>query len=403
MDLASCQEDINECLNLVDLRLCDIDKDICREHGWCITSIIDSNFSICVCYPCYYGDRCENEAFSKNLWIVGQASQTPQMVMALKFFLFFTSIIQIINGLICLQTYFSSKKIRRTNLGVYLIVSSIISLLAGLNVLIPRILLQYARQLPERFWQIQCQIDQKFVLISLAYMWDWSLLFLAFERMLIECFHCSPFQSKKRSFIISTLIFIICPLTTIPGIFTMKNLQANQVSALTTILLTSVSCVNYTPLGYTIFKVISSVHGYGSLLSYTIISLIVFLHLLRHRKRVAPKSTTLQNIRLVLYKHRDFFILLLIPLVCAMPIVVLNETMNCTKASNSKSLPYLMLVFGSILGLIPTSLSFFYHIYPADVYMVAFWNSPVGRFLRMLRRKTIQICRRLNNTSRTTA
>ena len=97
------------------------------------------------------------------------------------------------------------------------------------------------------------------------------------------------------------------------------------------------------------------------------------------------------------------FILILIPLVCAMPTVVLNEIMNCEKASNSKSLPYLMLVFGSILGLIPTSLSFFYHIYPADVYMVAFWNSPVGRFLRMLRRKLIQIYRRLNNTSRATA
>lgn len=53
---------------------------------------------------------------------------------------------------------------------------------------------------------------------------------------------------------------------------------------------------------------------------------------------MVPRST----IRLVLYKHRDFVIPFLIPLVCVVPTVILNETMNCAKASNSKSLFYLI-------------------------------------------------------------
>ena len=380
------------------LALCATDNDVCLQRGLCITSMIPSNISVCICDQCYYGDHCEMETFSKNLWTVGQPAQKPEMTTAIKLFLLFYSITQLINCLLCLQTYFFCRKIRMTNVGVYLIFNSMISLLISCEELVSAILLQFIKHLPDRYWQIQCLIDQKFVLISLTYMWYWSVLFLALERMLIQCFQCSLFDSQKRSLIISSLIFIICPLTTIPGIFTLKDLPTDKTNAQVNQLLIPFSCVNYTPLGYTIYRIISSIHEYGTLLSYIILSVVVFAHLLRHRKRVAPKSTTLQNVRLVLHKHRDFSILLLVPVIFGMPMMVLNEIMTCSKAAHFQALPYLLLVFGCVLGLTPMAFSFFFYVYPADVYMVAFWNeSPAGRFLRLFKRKAIQISRKIKN------
>ncbi|CAF3949903.1 unnamed protein product [Rotaria sordida] len=126
--------------------------------------------------------------------------------------------------------------------------------------------------------------------------------------MLVECYNYSIFDSRKRSFIISTLIFIICPLTTIPGIFTLKKPPTDQFYSKINGLLASVGCINYTPIGYTIYKVIFSIHLYGTLLFYILLCLGVFAHLLRHRQRIAPNHTSLQNIRLILRNHRDFFI-----------------------------------------------------------------------------------------------
>ncbi|CAF3062330.1 unnamed protein product, partial [Rotaria sp. Silwood2] len=97
--------------------------------------------------------------------------------------------------------------------------------------------------------------------------------------MLVECFDHSLYTSRKRSIIISALTVIICPLTTIPGIFTLKSLPVDKLDSQTNKLLIAFNCVNYTPLGYTIYKVIASVHTYVTLVSYIILCVGVFAHL----------------------------------------------------------------------------------------------------------------------------
>ena len=95
------------------LKICDTDKDICLRRGLCITTIIPSNISICMCSTCYYGDRCKKELFSKNLWAIGLSSpsRSSNMIFALKFLPLFFSIIQLINNILCLQIFLSSKSV----------------------------------------------------------------------------------------------------------------------------------------------------------------------------------------------------------------------------------------------------------------------------------------------------
>ena len=139
----ACQKNLTGCLASMGLKLCDADKDICLQHGLCITPIVPAPLSLCICYPCYYGTTCENEVFSRNLWIAGEPSEKPEMITATKILLLIFTIIQIINCILCLQTYFISRKIRITNIGVYLIFNSLISLLISFEELVTAIILWF--------------------------------------------------------------------------------------------------------------------------------------------------------------------------------------------------------------------------------------------------------------------
>ena len=248
------------------------------------------------------------------------------------------------------------------------------------------ILVWFPDKLPDEYFRISCWLNQKFLVVSLNYMLGWSIFFISFERMLVECFGYGLFDSRKRSIVISILNFIICPLTTLPGIFTLKQLPTDQINPIINRALLPSSCVNYTPLGATIYSVVSGIHGYGTLVLFVVLCLFVFVHLIKHRYGIAPDDTTRQSIRLILRNHGDFFLPLLVAVVCSLPMIIIAEMMTCTKASQLEALPYLILVFGNILGLLPTGFTFFYYIYPANVYLTAFWtDSPVGRCLRKVK------------------
>ncbi|CAF2037860.1 unnamed protein product [Rotaria magnacalcarata] len=400
MDDAACVANMTQCLTDSGLKYCDAGKDICLQRGLCITSIIYSNRSACICYPCYYGDTCENEIFSRNLWTVGlpySPAMTPKIFYVINSIMSFFIVITIINSVLCLQTYFCSKRVRITNVGVYLIFNAIISFLLGLMLSIQSITSWLPQYIPEDYWKISCLIDRKFVYMSLAYMLGWSIFLIGFERMLVECFHYSLYDSRKRSFITLTSVCIICSLTTIPGIFTLKNLSADQLGIAGRLNIAMVTCVNYTSLGYIIDKIILSIHVYGTFILYIVLCVVVFKHILRHRRKTVPAHTTPQNVRIILHKHRDFFIPLLASIICSTPMIVVNEIMTCAKVSESKSVPYIYL-FGSMFTSLPIALSFFTFIYPANVYMTAFWKeSFVGRCLRKM--KTKIVCKRKKLTT----
>ena len=387
MDITVCLTNLTGCLASLGLKRCDADKDTCFQHGLCITTLIPSSLSICICDLCYYGERCEKERFSNNLWSLGSVMlHTPGTFFAVKFLSIFFSCVQIINCLICLQTYLSSKKIRITNIGVYLILYSIISLLLGLQLLIQSVLLLYALDLGYDYWRISCFIDRKFVYTSFTFILGWTIFLIGLERLLIECFHYGLYDSRKRSFILIIVVSIICCLTTIPGIFTLKNIPEDQLLSQILPVITPISCINYSSVGYIIDKIILSVHVYGTFLCYIILCIIVVIHMLRHRKRIAPNYTTQQNIRFILRNHRDFFIPLVSLIICSTPMIIINEMMTCAKASQIKSIPYLLVIFGYVFTFLPVSLSFFLYIYPANVYMVAFRRqSFLGRCLFRLK------------------
>ena len=186
-----CGQNITFCLNFYNLILCSSANNICVEsHGYCV-----SNETIkpkCICLPCFTGEHCEQERVSRNLWFlfIPADKKDPNGNIFRTTILVLFGIFLLLNGILCLQTYLC-KKIRITNLGIYLIMLSIVSILLGLMLLALGSIVSYVKELPraDLFLDLQCLIYSKFVYMSFVAMYNWFIASVAIERMLLECFN----------------------------------------------------------------------------------------------------------------------------------------------------------------------------------------------------------------------
>ena len=381
MNLSQCTKNISFCLNFYNLTLCSIKNNSCVEsHSYCVFN--EKIKPTCLCLPCFTGEYCEEEIVSKNLWpafipfdeIAPNGASIPGILSIL------FGVFLVLNGILCLQTYLC-KNIRLTNLGVYLIMLTFSSIFMGLIFIIFFSIGLHETELPQPllFVDLYCLIYLKFVYTSLVFMYNWFIASVATERMLIECFRTySLYDSRRRSIIASLIIVIVCPLTTLPGIFTVRQNQPTE--------LQSVQCVNFTPLGYTLFETITLINLIAFCLIYIAMNTIVLAHLLRHRRRFVDGDTLPAQVCLILHKHKDFFIPYLIQALGQLPDILLDFIMTCPMADTTL-VARISLAF-TVLHMAPFVITFYLYIYLSPVYWSEFWNSsPVGKCLMKVKKK----------------
>ncbi|CAF0951660.1 unnamed protein product [Adineta steineri] len=375
MNVNECVKDISHCLNVYNLTLCYSENNTWVEnHSYCIFN--EKIKPTCLCLPCFTGEKCEEEIVSRNLWTifipldeVTIGAATTQAILGGLFGGFL-----ILNGILCLQTYLC-KKIRITNLGIYLIMLSFVSIFIGLLQIVFTSLIPYVKKLPQPslFADFYCFIMSKFITVSLISMYNWFIANVAIERMLVECFTSyNLYDSRRRSFIVSTIIIIICPLTTLPGIFTVRQNQPPQ--------LRPVQCINFTHLGYILYATITRIHLFAFYLLYIIMNIIVLGHLLRHRRRFTDNDSLPTQLWVILCKHKDFFIPYLIQALGQLPNIVMDFIMTCPMA-NTTLVARISVAF-YVIQIAPFALTFYLYTYLSPVYWSEFWNSsPIGTCL----------------------
>ncbi|UJR35182.1 hypothetical protein I4U23_027949 [Adineta vaga] len=339
MNGIDCTTNITACMVSYNLTFCQSENNLCQaDHGYCIHNK-GTNISSCLCLPCFTGEFCKEDKYSKNLWILSMTPiQTSNGIPVLCIIDIVLSIILFINGIVCLQTYLYSERIRTTNLGIYLIMLSIVSMIFGIEhvVLVTLNLSNMNLIQADVFAKIFCFIYVKYVNTSLIYMYIWFTTSIAIERALLH-HHCS------RS------------LSTLPGTFNVRQSRFEQFP--------SVECVNFTPK--------------------------VLVHLLRHRHRLTNDGSLLEDILLILKKHKDFFVPYLIQVIGLSPSFILEFTMTCSTGSSVR-VAWLYLIF-SIFATVPFILTFYLCIYLSSVYMEEFWTtSLLGKLVLKLKIK-IQI------------
>ena len=364
------------------LSLCSAENNTCvQDQGYCLFN--EKIEPICVCLPCFIGKHCE-KTVSKNLWPIVTSfdqivanGETIRSIITIIFGAFL-----VFNGILCLQTYLC-RNIRKTNVGIYLIMLSIVSILIGLLHLIFSSIDLHVEKLRQPvlllFLDLRCLIYQKYVYIPLVSMYNWFIASVAIERMLVQCSrNYGLHDSRRRSVIASAVVTIICPLTTLPGRYTVHENQPAE--------LRSVHCINFTPLGYVLYQSITHFHLFAFYFIYILMNAIVLGHLLRRRRRFVESGSLFAQVCLILHKHKDFFIPYLIQALGQLPGVIMDLIMTCATANTI--LAAQLSLISTVLQIAPFAITFYLYIYLSPVYWTEFWNSsPVGKCLVKLKKK----------------
>ena len=186
---------------------------ICQNNGQCrLDNSTITNFT-CFCTKCFTGILCEMKKYSGNLWYMGISDEKHfknyRWIEAIAGFLL--SVVSLLSNFLALQTFLCSRKIRITNLGVYLVLISssclIISILRGTFAFIAAFI--GAAKLGNTYNLFQCAVIRLFA-SSLIYCVFWLILFVAIERILIEYSFVHLYDSRRRSLISSLCLYIIC-------------------------------------------------------------------------------------------------------------------------------------------------------------------------------------------------
>ncbi|CAF3151834.1 unnamed protein product, partial [Rotaria sp. Silwood2] len=218
---------------------------------------------------------------------------------------------------------------------------------------------------------IQCALI-RLVVNSLNFCLYWLCLYIAVERTLIEYSWVNLYDSRRRSFISSILLYILLPLSNImPILFGRKGHSYNSYDF---------CLLNFTSIGYTFYAIFHYINYIVSPLSFTTSCVLIFKHLIEHRLNLVNDELFISSLLLIASKHYDFFLPPLVYSLMSSPYFILDKLMNCLRAdsmavSRAKTVTQL-------LGHSALTFTFFFYVYLSKVYLTEFWQtSPFGRFL----------------------
>ncbi len=361
---------------------------ICQNNRQCFLSVNrTTTTSYCLCNQCFTGSQCEIEQYSKNLWTYGISEKNTKYCNSYNatIILCILGIISIVSNLLSLQTFLFSKKIRITNLGIYLILFSLTGLIASIirSVLAFMTLATYIKELPKLNNMLQCTCISMFENL-LFFCLYWFCLYIAIERLLIEYSFVSLYDSRRRSFISSALLFILIPLIDLFLIlFGRKDYSYNS---------DDFCLLNLTATGYIFYSILYYINYLAAPLSFTIVCVVIFKHLIEHRLTLVNDESFRSSFILIASKHYDFFLPPIIFFLMTSPYFIFDKLMNCVRADSVSAV--CALIITELLGDGALTLPFFVYVYLSKIYLREFWQtSPFGRFLIYVKKHFINCCK----------
>ncbi|CAF3954494.1 unnamed protein product [Rotaria sordida] len=362
--------------------LCSIN--VCQNNGKCF--LITNNTTTtpyCLCNKCFTGSQCEIEQYSKNLWIYGISKENKKDYSPYNERIIFGifAIISFVSNLLSLQTFLFCKKIRITNLGIYLILYSLTGMIISMIHIIFAFLnlLYNFEEVSESNRLIQCAFLY-LLQNSLIFCLQWLWLYIAVERGFIEYSYVSLYDPRRRSLISSILLFTLLPLSNIlPILFGRKDYSYTSYNF---------CLLNFTSIGYTFYLIIYYISYIASPLSFTIACVFIFKHLIEHRRNLIDDESFRSSLILIASKHHDFFLPILVYYLLVSPQFILDNLMNCLRADSIvvfRTQIVTRIIFDSTL-----TLTFFIYVYLSKLYLWEFWHtSPFGRFLIYVKKRLI--------------
>ncbi|CAF0849983.1 unnamed protein product [Adineta steineri] len=328
----------------------------CANSGQLIWNEI-LNQSYCQCHPCYQGFNC-SELIPRKQQIQFNVDR-DNFIISL-----FLTFLSLLNNLLALKICLNSKRIRRTNIGVYLIIYSLIALIGGILLFIDYSI-QYVKptylhdniELDET---LHCFLEKLGEHVAM-FICLWLSALIALERALIICSTVSMNTSRWRS--IKIIFISLCFI--IPNCLLMLIYRCEWTSPHGTIKSRLTSALIYTVdfltgVIYVVSTIIILKNFASRIFNFTVV-----------------KQPRWKIYRTLLKTHFFIFLPPVIYLLCVLPYQIwypINRSKQAFLHCGISFIEYIFKILAKQLPTVSTAITWLIFIYPSDVYMNEFYT-----------------------------
>ena len=367
-------------------------KSICENGARCVQDRVTCpQTSMCVCPKCFSGKLCQ---FSSTLFglsldaILGYHIQPNNNIRDQSFIVQISIVVTmimttagLINGVLLMMT-FSDKEPRKNGCGIYLISSSITTLILMLLFSLKFWILLIAQMtyITNRlFLSIQC-ISIDFLLRATLSMGQWLNACVAIERT-IAAIKATSFNKKKSKQIakyIIIVLFIFNMSTSIDDPIHRRLVDDDDDDQ------NRIWCiVTYSSNRLQTFNTVMNMFHFLTPFIINLVSALLII-ILTARQRTAAKTN--KSYREILHEqfqqHKHILITPIVLAILSIPRLIISFLSTCIKSSDQ---PWLYLI-GYFTSFIPLMLTFFVFVLPSTFYKQQFWKT-WERYKKAIRRQ----------------
>ena len=353
---------------------CDETK-LCRNQGRCfLDNMTCPTAAVCVCPDCFYGSRCQFSTKGLTLSLdailgyqIYPHTTLLEQSLVIKCAILVTLILSsggFVNGFLALMT-FRRASAREVGCGVYLLVSSIASMLISVVLVLKLTFLLVSQlKLVEQRWivQLQCQTIDYLLRVLLVAV-DWLHACVAVERV-INIFKGIRFNQKLSRQSSSRIITLVIVFTSISHLHDPLNrrLIDDEDEQRTW-------CLTQYAMFIQIYdSLINTVH-FSIPLSINGVSAVSIVLLAARRRSNAHKNQSYRkHLRDQFHHHKHLVISSSIIILLTLPRLVLSLLSECMKSGRN---PWFYLI-AYFVSFIPPALIFVIFVFPSELYMKEF-------------------------------
>jgi hypothetical protein len=366
---ANCLKfDHNITYDCYGLSNCENDAQCLQDHPTCPSS------TVCVCNECFYGSRCQfsTKGFGLSLDVLlgyqvhpqitlRQQPKAVQVGMAITMIIF---VLGLINGTLSIMT-FQSTKSREVGCGLYLLFSSIISILTTIIFTFKFwlvVLSQNGTITNRAYLAFSCIIVDMLLQVFISCS-EWLNAAVIVERA-FTVIKGTKFEKAKAKCIAKIIIPILIGLTTLTIIHDPlhRRLIDDPEEQRTWCI------VSYSD-NIQLFDSIMKLFHFLTPFVFNISSaIIIIITISQNRSRAKKQTTYTEHLRQQLREHRYLLISPVILIILHLPRLIITFISGCMKSARN---PWIFLI-GYFISCVPSLLTFIIFVLPSNTYKKEF-------------------------------
>jgi hypothetical protein len=351
-----------------DTTYCENSTRCFQDDPYCPTT------AICDCSECYYGFRCQfsTKGISLSLdVIIGyhirpniSLSNQPLITKVSIAITMLITVIGILDSLLAIVT-FRKKQLRNIGCGIYLLISSILSLLTMIVFALKFWLLLFAQMgtiTNRSFLRFNC-ISIDYLLRVFVTTIDWFNTCVAVERM-ITVIKGPSFDKSKSKRVTKWIIIFVVLFTTSTTIQDpiYRDLIDDKEEQRTWCL------IKYSPSIQVFNSIIFYIHFLTPFIVNIISALAIIFVSAQQRSKAQKRLSYKQHLRQQFQQHKHLLTSSFILVILALPRLIFSSLSTCMKSPRD---PWLFLI-GYFISFIPSAITFMVFILPSNTYMKEF-------------------------------